>query len=206
MLIEHNQKFQWKVCGQNVPLGFAELSAVLRDSTGRIVQELDTSHFAIDDYDEGIFTLLSDKLSPEASTFAIYGQLPNVNRVIITKGVLPAVLTRSFTMYAFSPRFPLDHALAFYRAISSGEYERGDLLMLVGAITGEIGAMLKANAISLSGDVATLVDALTYEECLERVATLENSTLDASDPNFDPGIWIPIIIRLIELWLSRRGS
>ena len=78
--------------------------------------------------------------------------------------------------------------------------------MLVGAITGEIGAMLQANAISLSGDVATLADALTYEECLERVATLENSTLDASDPNFDPGIWIPIIIRLIELWLARRGG
>ncbi len=108
-------------------------------------------------------------------------------------------------MYAFSPRFPLDHALAFYKAVSSGEYERGDLLMLVGAITGEIGAMLKANAISLSGDVAALVDALTYEECMERLGQLENSVADA-DPNFDPGIWVPIIIKLIELWLSRRGG
>lgn len=91
MLIEHNQKFQWKVCGQSVPLGLAELSATLRDKRGVIVQELNTSHFAIDDIDEGVFTLLSDNLSPEAATFQIYGQLPNVNRVIITKGVLPVV-------------------------------------------------------------------------------------------------------------------
>ena len=109
-------------------------------------------------------------------------------------------------MYDFEPRFPLDHALTFYRAVSSGEYDRGELLMLTGAITGEIGALLKSNSISLSGDVAALADALSYEACLEKLSMLENATLNDADPNFDPTPFIPIIIRLIELWLARRGS
>ena len=107
-------------------------------------------------------------------------------------------------MYAFEPRFPLDHALALFRALSSGEYERGDVLILVGSITGEVGALLKANSVSLSGDVAALADMLTFEACLEKMALLENTVQD--DANFDPTPWIPIILKLIELWLSRRGS
>lgn len=92
MLIEHNQTFHWKVCGENVPLGFAEISATVRNPQGHIVQELDTTCFVIDDYDKGVFSLISDKLSPEAASIQIYGQLPNINRVIITKGDLsPAV-------------------------------------------------------------------------------------------------------------------
>lgn len=109
-------------------------------------------------------------------------------------------------MYAFEPRFPLDHALSLYRALSSGEYDRGDLLMLTGAITGEIGALLKSNTISLSGDVAALADVLSYEACLEKLSMLENATLSDVDSNFDPGVWVPIVLKLIELWLSRRGG
>jgi len=109
-------------------------------------------------------------------------------------------------MYAFEPRFPLDHALALYRALSSGESERGDILMLVGSITGEVGALLKSNAIALSGDAAAMAAVLDYDACLEKLATLEVAMLNANDPNFDPTPWIPIILKLIELWLSRRGG
>jgi hypothetical protein len=107
-------------------------------------------------------------------------------------------------MYAFQPRFPLDHALALYRALSSGDYERGDIFMLVGAITGEVGAMLKSNSIALSGDVAAMAAVMDFDACLEKLGQLENTVQDES--NFDPGLWIPIILKLIELWLSRRGG
>jgi hypothetical protein len=109
-------------------------------------------------------------------------------------------------MYAFEPRFPLDHALSLYRALSSGSYERGDILMLVGSITGEVGALLKSNSIALSGDVAAMAAVLDYDACMEKLATLEVAMLGANDPNFDPTPWIPIILKLIELWLSRRGG
>jgi hypothetical protein len=107
-------------------------------------------------------------------------------------------------MYAFEPRFPLDHALALYRALSSGEYERGDILMLIGSITGEVGALLKSNSIALSGDVAAMADVLDYDACLEKLAQLETSV--QADAALDPGLWIPIVLKLIELWLSRRGN
>ena len=107
-------------------------------------------------------------------------------------------------MYDFEPRFPLDHALTFYRAVSSGEYERGDLLMLTGAITGEIGALLKNNSISLSGDMYAMADTLDEQACCAELAKLDSAT--TAGAQFDPGVWIPIILKLIELWLSRRGS
>jgi hypothetical protein len=112
-------------------------------------------------------------------------------------------------MYAFQPRFPLDHALALYRALSSGEYERGDILMLVGSITGEVGALLKSNSIALSGDVAAMAAVMDYDACLEKLGQLEASAAALSaeeEPTFDITPFIPIILKLIELWLSRRGS
>jgi hypothetical protein len=45
---------------------------------------------------------------------------------------------------------------------------------------------------------------MDFDACLEKLGQLENTVQDES--NFDPGLWIPIIIKLIELWLSRRGG
>ena len=104
-------------------------------------------------------------------------------------------------MYEFQPRFPLDHALAFYRALSTGSNERGELLMLIGAITGEVGALLKANTVSLG---VSTVDNATREELMAALAKLENTTQD--EAAFDPSIWIPIILKLIELWLARKNK
>lgn len=91
MLINRNQKFQWLICGHTVPLGYALLSATVRDKDGVIVQRLSPSDFVINDYDQGFFSIVGDNLSPEAATIQIYGQLPNTNRVIITKGELSPV-------------------------------------------------------------------------------------------------------------------
>jgi hypothetical protein len=107
-------------------------------------------------------------------------------------------------MYAFEPKFPLDHALSLYRALASGQYERGDILMLIGSITGEVGALLKSNSIALSGDVAAMAAVMDYDACLEKLGQLETTV--QADGTFDPGLWVPIILKLIELWLSRRGG
>jgi hypothetical protein len=102
-------------------------------------------------------------------------------------------------MYDFLPRVPFDHALALVRNIRSGDFDRGDNLLLAGAITGEIGALLKSGlTISLSAEdtPATLDGCCMAFESAAGVAE--------SEPYFDPGIWVPIIIKLIELWLSNR--
>ena len=44
---------------------------------------------------------------------------------------------------------------------------------------------------------------------MEQLASLEESiaSMTATDEaKIDPGVWIPIVLKLIELWLSRRGA
>ena len=112
-------------------------------------------------------------------------------------------------MYPFEPKFPLDHALNLYRMLRTGEYERGDVLMLIGSITGEVGALLKSNAIALSGDMAAMAAVLDYDACMEKLGQLEAAVAPLTaeeEPMFDITPFIPIILKLIELWLSRRGG
>ena len=104
-------------------------------------------------------------------------------------------------MYNFQPRFPLDHVLALVRNVRSGEFDRGDNLLLVGAITGEIGALLKSG--SLIGIASDAEVPSTIDGCLLALEPLEAGVL--SDASFDPTPYIPIILKLIELWLSRRS-
>jgi len=107
-------------------------------------------------------------------------------------------------MYNFQPRFPLDHVLALVRNVRSGEYDRGDNLLLIGAITGEIGALLKSG--SLIGIASDVEAPATIDGCLlalEGLEALEAGVL--SDASFDPTPYIPNLLKLIELWLSRRG-
>lgn len=104
-------------------------------------------------------------------------------------------------MYNFQPRFPVDHVLALVRNIRSGEYDRGDNLLLVGAISGEIGALLKSG--SLIGIASEVEVPTTIDGCCIALDALSAGVM--SDANFDPTPYIPIILKLIELWLSRRS-
>jgi hypothetical protein len=47
---------------------------------------------------------------------------------------------------------------------------------------------------------------MDYDACMEKLSMLEVAMLSSNEPNFDPTPWIPIILKLIELWLSRRGG
>lgn len=104
-------------------------------------------------------------------------------------------------MYNFQPRFPIDHVLNLVRNIRSGDYDRGDNLLLAGAITGEIGALIKSG--SLIGIASELEVPATIDGCCVALDALNDMTL--SDASFDPTPFIPIILKLIELWLSRRS-
>ena len=106
-------------------------------------------------------------------------------------------------MYAFQARFPINHVVGLVQAIRSGDYERGDLLMLTGAITGEIGALLKAGF-----DVGLMADVevpSTIDGCIHSLSVLETQASDA-DAAFDPTILIPIVLKLIDLWIARKGK
>jgi hypothetical protein len=105
--------------------------------------------------------------------------------------------------YEFQARFPIDHALKFAANLRSGDYDRGDNLILVGAIAGEIGALMKQG---MNFGVLEAVEVpSTIDGCIRAIEDLGTQAL-SDNPAFDPTPWIPIIIKLIELWLARRGG
>lgn len=106
-------------------------------------------------------------------------------------------------MYAFQARFPINHVVDLVQKIRSGDYKRGELLKLAGAIQGEIGALLESGF-----DVGLMADAevpATIDGCVHALSVLEARASDA-DAAFDPSIWIPVVLKLIELWLARKGK
>lgn len=81
------QKFQWKIQGLEVPLGFAELYGAVRDARGNIILKLAESNFEIADFDNGEFYLKIKRADAEdAKSCEIYGQLPGLQRQMIWKG------------------------------------------------------------------------------------------------------------------------
>ena len=115
-------------------------------------------------------------------------------------------------MYEFQPRVPLDYGIELWQILSGKvERDRGDVLILIGAMTGEIGALVKQglvsiNEVNLQSACPNFTNELSVDEQVEVLGTtLEKiKTEKDTNPNFDPTPWIPIILKLIELWLSRR--
>lgn len=107
-------------------------------------------------------------------------------------------------MYAFQARLPINYVLELVKNIRSAEYDRGDNLLLVGAISGEIGALLKSGPFPLMASDEDDVPA-SIHGC---VAALD--AMSVEDPqamqSINPSIWIPIVLKLIELWLQRQGK
>jgi hypothetical protein len=115
----------------------------------------------------------------------------------------PKVLLKGdVVMYAFQPRVPIDHVMELVKNIRSGERKFAENMMLVGAITGEIGSLLNNNFTSQVFDVLEVP--ATADGCLLALENAFGPSVQA-DPQFDPTPFIPIILKLIELWLSRRS-
>jgi len=110
-------------------------------------------------------------------------------------------------MYEFKSRIPIDHVLALVANIRSGNYHRGENLILIGAITGELGALLASGTlpvVALLDFDETFIPA-TLDGCVLALEPLENAALDV-EPQFDISPFIPIILKLIELWIARRNK
>lgn len=101
-------------------------------------------------------------------------------------------------MYDFQARLPIDHVLAAIKMVRSGQVVPNELLTLIGASLGEIGALLKQGPIF---SVQSLQETdLSVDDYITRLT--EANALD--ETQFDPGIWIPILIKVIEWLISRR--
>lgn len=102
--------------------------------------------------------------------------------------------------YDFQPRVPVDHVITLI-GILRGTIERGrgDVLVLCGATLGEVGALLK------QGLVVT-TDAVEVPEDGDMVVAAEQlQTMIEAEPTFDITPWIPVILKIIEMILNRRG-
>lgn len=104
-------------------------------------------------------------------------------------------------MYSFEPRVPINHVMQLVKNLRSAEYDRGDNLILVGAISGEIGALLKSGFVisfQVEDDLPSTISGCCY--------ALDALTTEDPTASFDPSLLVPIVLKLIELWLARRGS
>ena len=102
----------------------------------------------------------------------------------------------------------VEMVLIFYRKLVSGDYTWADMLILISDILREISKLLPDGMVGLA-DAQAEVGGLTENQCLAKLVLLEESVLamDGEEaPQFDITPFIPIILRLIELWLARRGS
>lgn len=105
-------------------------------------------------------------------------------------------------MYAFQPRIPVNYVVELIAILrGTQERERGEVLMLCGATLGEIGALVKGG-LSFTMDDESDVDVDNEIAALE-VTLSEPSSL--SEPAVDLTPWIPVILKLIELIMKRRG-
>lgn len=105
-------------------------------------------------------------------------------------------------MYSFEARLPVNHVMQLVKNLRSAEYDRGDNLLLVGAISGEIGALLKSGFVISLGVEDELPSTITG--CIHALDAI--TTEDPQATAIDPSLLIPIVLKLIELWLARRGS
>lgn len=108
-------------------------------------------------------------------------------------------------MYDFKARIPFDHAMSLVRLIRSGDTEPGIPMMLIGSIVGELGAWRAAGNVIALSDIDcgnwTMEELCGYVDSDDAVEPMRDD-----DASFDPGIWIPVILKIIELWLARRGQ
>lgn len=101
-------------------------------------------------------------------------------------------------MYDFLPRIPVDHVLSLVQILRGQvNRERGDVLMLCGAVLGEVGAFYRQG---LLVGVANVVPCETEESFDTAVLSFQEMS---SEPNFDISPYIPFILKLIEILMKR---
>lgn len=102
----------------------------------------------------------------------------------------------------FQPRLPIDHVMELVNAVRNDAFTIVFALEKTAMITGELSAFLKENNISLD----TTVEVPVTLDQLFAVADEMNAEMGSlrADAKLNP-IWIPVIIKIIELIVSRLG-
>lgn len=101
--------------------------------------------------------------------------------------------------YDFVARIPVDHVVTLVKNFRAGDFGFAKNGEAAASALGEISALIE------SGFMVTLdIDELpsTMDGCL---MALDALTTEDPTASFDPSLLIPIVYRLIELWIARRG-
>jgi len=101
----------------------------------------------------------------------------------------------------FQARLPIDHVMALVNAIRNDEATISSTLISVGMISGELGTFMLENNF-LASEFSSYEVPSTLDGLFEMVESLSNQAQD--DAQLNP-IWIPVIIKVIELILARLG-
>ena len=106
----------------------------------------------------------------------------------------------------FEPRFPLDHVMALVKSVREESATLASTLQLSGQILGEVGALIGSTSFTFSDSEVPV----TLDGCLDAIESLVSQMSElqsvASNPAFDITPFVPLIIKLIELLLARRGQ
>jgi hypothetical protein len=103
----------------------------------------------------------------------------------------------------FEPRFPLDHVMALVKSVREETATLSSTLQLSGQILGEVGALVGSTSFTSSDSEVPV----TLDGCLDAIdALVSQMSVASADPQFDITPFIPLIIKVIELLLARRGQ
>ena len=111
----------------------------------------------------------------------------------------------SVTKYDFEARVPFDYAIELAKIVKgTAPRDRGTILQLVGAISGEAGALMQGAPPSFGS--AEVLPSFSAEATVEEKETvLADAILEqgvASAPVGAGGIWLALAIRLAKLLLE----
>lgn len=103
--------------------------------------------------------------------------------------------------YDFEARIPIDHVVALVKNLRAGDFNIAGNGQLAASALGEISALIESGfMVTLQSDEVPS----TMDGCLLAldVLTVEDSQAVA----LSPSIWIPIVMKLLALWLARQGN
>lgn len=102
--------------------------------------------------------------------------------------------------YDFEARIPIDHVVALVKNLRAGDFNIAGNGQLAASAMGEISALIESGfMVTLQSDEIPS----TMDGCL---LALDVLTVEDSPVALSPSIWIPIVMKLLALWLARQGN
>lgn len=112
----------------------------------------------------------------------------------------------SVTKYDFQPRIPFDYAIQLAKIIKGSEpRDKGTILQLVGAITGEAGALMEGAPPSFGAEAEFIPSFSADASVVEQETVLADAILDqgvSAPPVGAGGLWLALALKLAKLLLE----